>query len=144
MKPEIVIIHHSLTKDSGTVSAQAIRKYHTEVLGWTDCGYHAIIEMVGDRPEIIIGRMMNEQGAHTRRHNRNSYGLCFVGNYDKDEVPPKMWHLGVRFVASLCDVLNIETRYIFAHNEFSNYKTCPGKNFSVLGFQANVRDLLNT
>jgi len=138
MKPEIIILHHSLTKDSGTVSWGAIRKYHTETLGWSDIGYHYGLEMIGDHCEILIGRMMNEQGAHTKGHNRNSIGICFVGNYDKDEVHPEMWNLGIRFVSSLCETLNIKPTHIYGHTEFNNAKSCPGTKFNLIGFREQV------
>lgn len=153
MKPELIVIHHSRTRDSGTVSWGAIRKWHTGKIGGDDnyytkhpmsqIAYHAGIELIGEHYEILTGRMMNEQGAHTRGHNKYSVGIVFIGNFDKDEVNPEQWNLGVKFVASLCDVLNIDPIYIFAHSKFSNYKTCPGKNFSILGFQAQIKALLN-
>jgi len=153
MKPILIINHHSLTKDSGSVSWGAIRKWHMGLIGgednyytnhpMIDIGYHFGLEMIGDHCEVLIGRMMNEQGAHTRSHNRNSIGICWIGNYDLSEVPPEMWRMGVRLEASLCELLNIEPSKIYGHNQFNKSKSCPGKKFSILGLQENVRELLN-
>lgn len=141
MVPVRIILHHSLTKDSGTVSWRAIRRYHVETLGWDDIGYHAGIELVGDRYEILIGRLMNERGAHTEGYNTGSIGICFVGNFDVDEVPPEQWNLGVKYVASLCDTLKIPVNEIYGHRDFAS-KTCPGLKFNLDGFKQQVEERL--
>lgn len=144
MIPKRIILHHSLTADSQTVSWNAIRRYHTEVLGWNDIGYHFGIELVGDRYEVLVGRMLNEVGAHTYGQNSDSIGICFIGNFDMSEVPPEQWNLGVRFVAGLCETVGnprISADMIFGHCDFSA-KSCPGKKFNVKAFAEQVEDTL--
>lgn len=144
MIPKRIILHHSLTADSQTVSWNAIRRYHTEVLGWNDIGYHFGIELVGDRYEVLVGRMLNEVGAHTKGQNGDSIGICFIGNFDMSEVPPEQWRLGVRLVAGLCETVGnprISADMIFGHCSFSA-KSCPGKKFNVAAFAEQVEDRL--
>ena len=125
----MIIIHHSLTKDSGTVSWQAIRKYHLK-LGWDDIGYHFGCELVHGRYEILAGRPLDKKGAHCRGHN-DSIGFCMVGNFDHHLVPKNQFDLSARYIAGLGD------NEIYAHSEFSS-KTCPGKEFDMDRFKALI------
>ena len=139
MNPRNIIIHHSLTKDGKTVSWNAIRKYHLS-LGWRDIGYHYGIELVDDHHEILVGRMMNESGAHCKQQNMNyrSLGICCIGNFDVDHVPKKQWQLCLKLVRSLVDVLQLPIDNIYGHNAFAHYKSCPGTNWSMDNFRREL------
>jgi len=140
MKPTHIIIHHSLTKDSQTVSWDAIRRYHMKELRWRDIGYHFGIEMVGNHYEVIQGRMMDETGAHCKEDNMNrrSLGICFVGNFDEQEPPEKQWLLGIRLVRSLLVSLDMTYEQVLGHRELAPCKSCPGKRFDLDLFRSHL------
>ncbi len=126
--PNKIILHHSLTKDSETVSWGAIRKYHVEVEGWLDIGYHFGIEQVGDGFEVFAGRPLDRVGAHTKGQNGTSLGVCCVGNYDVDTVPEGMIQKLIPLLRGLMSVFSIPSDQIYRHSDFAP-KTCPGSHF---------------
>ncbi len=71
--PKYLVIHHSA---SGPVSAATIRRWH-KAKGWSDVGYQEIIERSG---KLVYGRSLFKGGAHCPPHNRNSIGICVVGD----------------------------------------------------------------
>jgi len=135
MKPVKIIVHHSATADSGTVSWGAIRRYHTETLGWPDIGYHAGVEFVRSGNELyyetLMGRMWNVSGAHTRGQNHDSLGLCFVGNFDEHRPPEAQLVAGGKIIALWMKIFGISIKEIYTHNFFNNAKTCPGNQFDI-------------
>lgn len=154
-KPEYVILHHSLTFDGKTVDWTAIRKYHKEVLGFDDVGYHYGIEFVGENALIQVGRPEGMEGAHTRElhMNRRSIGICVTGNYDL--APPKLPILCLlsSLVRRICTDYTIPADRIIGHRDVGmmagfdwrtkgstgvrRYKTCPGVYFPL----QTVRDM---
>jgi N-acetyl-anhydromuramyl-L-alanine amidase AmpD len=137
MHPGYILIHHSLTEDSGAVSWDAIRKYHMEVNGWKDVGYHYGIELVGDEYEIFKGRMDNEVGAHCIGFNGKSIGICLVGNFDKTPPPADQLALLRKICRSLMGIYGIKADHVLGHRETFPLrgvpveKTCPGSAFDM-------------
>ena len=120
-----IILHCSATKEGQDFSAATIRGWHVNGRGWSDIGYHWIIRLDGS---IEVGRPLEKSGAHTKGHNKDSVGVCYIGGLDedgkaKDTMNPeqeKAWRM---------IVLSLRTLYgnhitIHGHNEFAN-KACP-------------------
>jgi len=136
-KPQKVICHHSLTKDSGSVSWGAIRLYHTQTLKrpYKDIGYHVGVELVKSGGELyyeaLMGRMWTETGAHVRGHNLDSLGICFIGDYDKEVPKPQLVMAGAKVIALWLDLFQLSINDIYSHHNFAPHKSCPGKLFNM-------------
>lgn len=78
MKVNKIIVHCSDTEGG---SMEAIRNYHINVKGWTDIGYHFVIDNGSGAEDGIIqvGRPESQVGAHCLNENHDSIGICLVG-----------------------------------------------------------------
>jgi len=143
MNPQYICVHHSATKDGIVADWEAIRKYHKEVNGWSDIGYHYGIERVGNGILLQIGRPESETGAHCKEMHMNlkSIGICVVGNFDL--APPGLEVM--RFLADICRrkvaEYGIPVNAVIGHREVGlmagfdwrkgQYKSCPGRHFNM-------------
>lgn len=76
MRPRRIILHCSATADSGDrFGASDIDEWH-RAKGWQQIGYHIVVRRSG---AIERGREDHVQGAHTKGHNQNSLGICYMG-----------------------------------------------------------------
>lgn len=144
MNPTYIVIHHSLTEDSQTVSWNAIRDYHINVCKWHDIGYHYGIELIGNQYDIFKGRMDNEDGAHCIGFNDKSIGICVVGNFDLLHPCIAQIELLRKIVRSLMNIYGIQHENVIGHRESYQLrgvpieKTCPGTEFDMLNFRASL------
>lgn len=130
-KWKYIILHHSLTKDGKTVDWQAIRRYHTQVRGWDDIGYHFGVEWVMGGYEILIGRTLDKPGAHTLGKNGVGIGVCCLGNFDNEALPEEMIDRLIPLLKWLRKEYQIPRSNIVGHNAFASYKSCPGRLFDI-------------
>lgn len=116
-----IILHHSQV--SSPHSVEDIHKWHQNK-GWSGIGYHYFIAKDG---EVYEGRPRNTVGAHTRGHNRKSVGICFEGNFDKEELTKQQEQAAVELLALLRNAY--PKAHLRRHSYFTPNKTCPGKRF---------------
>ena len=117
---KFLIIHHS---QRDTDSPKDIKKRHLK-RGWEDIGYHYLIKKNG---KISKGRSKKYIGAHVLGHNKNSLGICLIGNLDKSLPTRKQLEKLIIFLKKLSKKYNIPVKNVLGHREFPNVtKTCPG------------------
>lgn len=83
MNPKFITVHCSASPPSSRIGATEIRQMHLN-RGWSDIGYHFIIERDG---KIVEGRPTNIQGAHVSGHNKDNIGVCLVGGVNEQLKP---------------------------------------------------------
>jgi len=125
MKIEKLIVHCSATREGQHITIDTIRDWHVNGRGWRDVGYHYIIYLDGT---IKKGRADNVQGAHCKKFNSSSLGICYIGGVESDGKTPKDTRTEAQ-KESLLHVLKtliamFPLATIYSHNEFAN-KACP-------------------
>ena len=121
-----VILHCSATREGQDVSAKTIKRWHTSPpRNWSDIGYHYVIRLDGT---IERGRSIYRPGAHTKGHNADSVGVCYIGGVQENGKTPKdtMTEAQERSFRALYSALCIvfDDPSLHGHNEFST-KACP-------------------
>ena len=71
----LIVIHCSASPDGKPKSLERLVEEH-KARGFRTVGYHYIIEPSGLR---LMGRTLQEVGAHVEGHNANSIGVCMIG-----------------------------------------------------------------
>ena len=119
-----IILHCAATKEGHDIKTETIKSWHVKGNGWSDIGYHYVIELDGT---VKKGRPMHRSGAHTKGHNTGSIGVCYVGGIDIAKKPKDTRTEAQRIAMDeLINELLVEypNATIHGHNEFSA-KACP-------------------
>ena len=119
-----VIIHCSATPEGRDVKTKEIKKWHLSN-GWSDIGYHYVIELDG---KVVEGRPVELVGAHCVGQNKFSIGICYIGGMNKSMSKPKDTRTEEQKESIVKLIKKLRGRYgdltIHGHNEFAN-KACP-------------------
>ena len=135
MKVQFIVVHHSASNPETTVAE--IRDWHVNGRGWRDIGYHLLLRQERDQTiQLCFGRPHDEDdtlesweyGAHVGGHNRYSFGICAVGNWSLDPMPPEMLESVVLLLSDLCLKWELDPEAaIRGHGEMPGASTeCPG------------------
>lgn len=81
---EEIIVHCSATRPGQGFTADDVRLWHTRERGFSDIGYHFVVETDGTVSE---GRPLDRAGAHCLGHNARSIGVCYMGGIGADGKP---------------------------------------------------------
>ncbi len=120
-----IIVHCSATREGQDITADTIRDWHVNERGWSDIGYHYVIELDGT---LKIGRQVERTGAHTVGHNADSIGICYVGGVESDGTTPKDTRTDTQKLSLLNLITVLKSMYpdaiVYGHRDFST-KACP-------------------
>lgn len=148
-----IVLHHSYAPERpiwGRDYGVIFNRFHSQANGWANgLGYQFVLTWNPSNPkETRIQasyRWVNQLvGAHTLNRkkqvtdglapNETMVGLCIVGNFDINPLPPETYLEAKKFVDVLLATLNIPRTNIYGHYQF-DYKTCPGKRMDVAFFR---------
>jgi len=136
-----VIVHHTWSPTAaqyaGISTVAGVRRYHMQVRGWSDNGYHVMVPPV--RNEVFLCRPLARSGAHCLNHNTHSVGVSFIADFDKED-PQRYGGMeeGVQVVAALCRRFGLPVSDVRFHREFAD-KSCPGTKMSLSWFRTRVQ-----
>ena len=121
-----IILHCTATPEGKDFTVQQIRDWHVRGNGWSDIGYHFVVDRYGN---VHAGRPIEKPGAHTKGQNANSIGVSYVGGCATDGRTPKDTRTPAQRSAIVGLIKDLKRRYgshitVHGHNEFAA-KSCP-------------------
>lgn len=130
-----IIVHCSATRPNwmhnATTAAKVaeIRLWHMQDRGWSDIGYHLLIDRDGT---VMPGRPMDRTGAHTQGRNAGTIGVCLIGGHGSAATDKFSDHFTQAQEQALrATVADLRRRFgalaVSGHNQWAA-KACPGFN----------------
>ena len=152
-----IVLHHSATdyeqnKDDidgkligRTICDRAQEKWKKEFPDYK-CDYHFIIGHTG---EVFKAQPIEQATWHCTNYQANlvSVGICFLGNFEKIEMPTEQFNAGVKLIKTLMSEYNVPLINVLRHRDVvsdishtTNSTECPGKNFPYVQMLDALRD----
>lgn len=137
--PTKIVIHHPAAR----WTVQRTHEYHISI-EYNGIGYNYYVQQNG---EAFYGRStanQEYQGAHALGRNHDTIGVCAEGNFEIEYMQPIQYNKLLEVVVFLCKKHNLTEKDVVGHKELPGQNTaCPGKNFDLNKFRADVKAKLN-
>lgn len=128
-----IIVHCTATRAewwktrSTNQKVAEIRRWHVEDRGWSDIGYHYLIDRNG---KVATGRPITRNGAHVRGHNKGTIGISLFGGRGSSENDRFSENFTPEQEAALLALIaDLRGKYgnvpVTGHNQYAA-KACPG------------------
>ena len=131
-------LHHAAgwgarTLDEGKAAVKSIQDFHQDGRGWSDIGYHFLVDMAGN---IYQGRPETVLGAHVGGANTGNIGVCLLGCYHPpetsipcyDEMSYGSEQSLIKLYAWISDAYGVEPKLLKGHRDYFGTTSCPGNN----------------
>lgn len=83
-KVTAIVVHHSATKGQ---TIRSIAEFHTTTKGWPAIAYHYAIGYDG---KVYLLNDPERRTNHAQGVNSRTIGVCLIGNYQEQPVPPEV------------------------------------------------------
>lgn len=139
-----IVIHHSATTAGG---ARVFDKYHRDVNGWDELGYHFVIGNGSGVADglIEVGPRWHKQkhGAHCKTpdnyFNNHGIGICLVGDFTRTRPTAAQMASLQRLVGFLSRQCRIGPDQITTHGAVTGKTECPGHLFPMASVHRSLR-----
>lgn len=118
-KTDFIVVHHAAARNCTPTD---VHLWHLGN-GWAGIGYHYFVSKKG---EVFRGRPEAVVGAHVQGYNEASVGICFEGDFEKENMSPEQEKAGIELLRFL--MKRYPKAKIVRHKDLMS-TSCPGKNF---------------
>ena len=131
----------------GEPTLEAIRRFHIDVLRWSDIGQHLT---VGADGSLWTGRDLDRPPASAVGHNGSTQEgpllVAIVGDFDRghDELDGAQAEETYAAIASVCTQFQLSPEAIRFLSEFNPAKTSPGTSLVLKEFRAEVKTRMSS
>lgn len=131
-------LHHAAgwaarTLEEGKAAVKSIQEFHQDGRGWSDIGYHFVVDMGGN---IYQGRPETVLGAHVGGANTGNIGVCILGCYHPpetnwtclDEMTYETEKVLIHLYSWIADSYDVDPNVLKGHRDYFGTTACPGDN----------------